>query len=373
MHIGIDATAMPPQPVGAGQYMIHLIRALVTLPGNERYRIYVQPHGRDLIGLPENERLKFQLVPSHSPFARLVWEQAQFPGLLRHSGLDLLHSLHYTMPLSHPLPQVVTLHDLTYFVYPQYHILPKRYFFRNFIRLSGRKAERLVAVSESTRQDAIRLAGLAAEKIISAPLGVTAEFQPIRDLQRLQPIKEKYRLPSRFILFVGLLEPRKNLITLLHAYRHIYQQIGDVRLVIVGRQGWKMRQTRQLLDSLALTPYVHFTGYVEQQDLPAIYNLADVFVYPSLYEGFGLPVLEALACGVPVITSEVSSMPEIAGETALYFPPTDDLALAQVLLELLQDEEQRKALSIAGPKRAARFTWEETARRTRLAYAQALS
>ncbi len=364
MRLAIDAAALPPNPVGAGQYIIHLIRALPQVAGDARFLVYAQPHGRELIGLPESETLRFARVPPMSPPRRLLWEQTAFPRLLRRSGADALLSLHYTMPLSKPLPQVVVFHDMTFFLYPRLHVLSKRYFFRWMIRLSARRADRLLTVSESTRRDAIRLAGAPPHKIAAAPLGVTPDFHPIGDAARLEAARARYRLPKRFILFVGLLEPRKNLSGLLRAFQRLAPARPDVSLVVVGRKGWMYERALALVDALRLTGRVHFTGYVPQQDLPLVYNLAEVVAYPSFYEGFGLPVLEAMACARPVVTSDRSAMPEIVGDAGVLLPPEDPDALAAALLRLLNSPAERARLAAAARQRAQTFTWQRTARLT---------
>ncbi len=364
MHLAIDATALPPNPVGAGQYIIHLIRALPQVAGDARFLVYAQPHGRELIGLPQSGTLRFALVPPMSPARRLLWEQTVFPRLLRRSGADALLSLHYTMQLSKPLPQVVVFHDMTFFLYPRLHVLSKRYFFRWMIRLSARRADHLLTVSESTRRDAIRLAGAPPRKITAAPLGVTPDFRPLEDAVRLDAVRARYRLPKRFILFVGLLEPRKNLSGLLRAFQRVAPACPDVSLVVVGRKGWMYEQALALVDALHLTGRVHFTGYVAQPDLPLVYNLSEVVAYPSFYEGFGLPVLEAMACARPVVTSDRSAMPEIVGDAGILVSPEDPDALADALIRLLNSPAERSRLAAAARRRAQTFTWQRTARLT---------
>ncbi|GAB4524028.1 MAG: glycosyltransferase family 1 protein [Anaerolineales bacterium] len=362
--LAIDATALPPNPVGAGQYTIHLIRALPHLAGDARFLVYAQPHGRDLIGLPQSDALHFVRVSPMSPARRLLWEQTVFAALLRRSGADVLLSPHYTMPLVKPLPQVVVFHDMTFFLFPHLHTFSKRHFFRWMIRQSARRADHLLAVSESTRQDAIHLAGAPPEKISTTPLGVTPDFHPITDAGRLEAVRARYGLPARFVLFVGLLEPRKNLPGLLRAFQRVASACPEVSLVVVGRKGWMYEQALHLVTGLGLRERVHFTGYVAQDDLPVVYNLAEVVAYPSLYEGFGLPVLEAMACGKPVVTANRSSMPEIASEAAVLTSPEDTDALAEALIGLLRHPEARTRLGAAARQRAGTFTWQRTARLT---------
>jgi glycosyltransferase involved in cell wall biosynthesis len=373
MRIGIDATALPPRPVGAGHYIIQLIRAFARQPGDDEFIVFVQCRSLPLLNLPLSASVRLATLPDQSPPLRLAWEQAVFPWLAARQPLDVLHSLHYTLPLAYSGRRVVTLHDMTFFLFPQLHTLPKRYFFRFFIHASARLADALVADSESTRLDAIRLAHIPSQKIFTAQLGVTPDFHPVSDVAALQTVRQKYYLPERFVLCVGLIEPRKNIPTLLHAFAQITAQFPDQRLVLVGRRGWMVETLEQQIASLGLAGKVIFPGYVAQTDLPMVYNLADICVYPSLYEGFGLPVLEALACGTPVITSNVSSMPEIVGPAGLLLPPTDSQALAAALQRLLSDPAERQRLAAQGPARAARFTWQRTAEHTRAAYHHALN
>jgi glycosyltransferase involved in cell wall biosynthesis len=373
MHIGIDATALPAQPAGAGIYIINLVRALAALDSGHELTVFVERGKYPLFGLSPNDKLHFIQVQDKPPWQRLIWEQTFFPALVRRAGVDLLHSPHYTMPLALPCRSVVTFHDMIFFIYPQYHTLVKRYFFRWFIRVSGRWANALIADSESTRRDAIKLAGVPAEKIHTVHLGVTDEFRTIRDVQVLDQIKAKYQLPENFLLYVGVMEPRKNLAGLLKAYQTLVAEGIQQHLVIAGGKGWMIDQVLASVAESEMKARIHFTGHVPHEDLPAIFNLAEVFVYPSLYEGFGIPVLEALACATPVVTSNISSIPEITGDCALLIPPTDQQALTSALQRLLKDKSLRQDLARCGPERAAYFTWTHTARRTLAVYQQILA
>ncbi|GAB4495023.1 MAG: glycosyltransferase family 1 protein [Anaerolineales bacterium] len=372
MHLAYDATALPPQPVGAGNYIIQLLRALVEQSTGARFSVFVQPHQRALLNLPANAPVEFIAVPTMSPAVRLLWEQTRFPQQLMRLQPNLLHSPHYTMPLAAPIPTIVTLHDATFFYYPQYHTRAKRHFFPFIMRLSARRAAALLTVSESTRQDMQRWIAAPPEKTFATPLGVAPDFSPIDDTAILDAAARKYALPPKFILFVGLLEPRKNLPALLRAYTRLAPLAPETALVIVGRTGW---MTQAILDQTPahLHPRIHFTGYVDQADLPAVYNLAGVFVYPSFYEGFGLPVLESLACGTPVITTPISSMPEVAGDAALYVPPQDDAALSEAILRILNDPNLAQTLRARGLERAATFTWQRTAQQTLQVYRRVLA
>jgi glycosyltransferase involved in cell wall biosynthesis len=370
MRIGIDATALPPRPVGAGNYIIELIRHIERMDRADEFVVFAQPHGRDLIDVEARPGFEWVMISEHSPARRLVWEQVAFPRLVGKARLDLLHSPHYTRPMRLPCASVVTFHDMTFFLYPHLHTLSKRLYFPQAIRLSARKADALIADSESTRQDAIRLLGISPERIYTIPLGVSPAFHPVHEVERLEAVRQRYSLPEHFILYVGLVEPRKNLPMLLRAFQRLQEDLriqgvpNPVPLVIVGRFGWATEQVFELVDALAIKEKVHFSGYIPAEDLPIVYNLADVFVYPSLYEGFGLPPLEAMACGTPVITTAVSSMPEHVGEAGLLIPPQDEGALFQALVAVIRDSDLRRQLSKKGPERAAHYSWNRTAQET---------
>ena len=341
--------------------MIQLVRSLAALPGEHQFVLFSQPHGRAIIGELPAERATWIITPDRSPSYRLIWEQLALPGLVRRAGVDLLHSLHYTRPYRLPCASVVTFHDMTFFLYPELHTRPKRFFFPKAIRFSARHANALIAVSESTRRDSIRILGIPPERIVAVPNGIGKEFQPIHDQLLLQHCLEKYHLPEEFILFVGLIEPRKNLPLLLKAYARLAEYKSIPPLVLAGRLGWMVEEVFKLIDSLQLHEKVHFPGYIEAQDLPLVYNLAKVFVYPSNYEGFGFPPLEAMACGTPVITTAVSAMLDYVGDAGLLVPPQDQLALTQALERVLGDPGLQQHLAQVGPECASEFTWERTA------------
>jgi glycosyltransferase involved in cell wall biosynthesis len=368
MHIGIDATPLPPNPVGAGNYIIHLVRALASVETEHKFTIFAQYAGRELIDVPEKPNIKWIILSDKNPERRLIWEQIALPKLVRRAGVELLHSLHYTRPLVLSCASVVTFHDLTFFLFPELHTRAKRIFFPLTMRFSARQADALLSASESTRRDAIRLLHIPEEKIFTTPLGVNEEFHVISDAAILESCRLRYELPDKFILFVGLLEPRKNLPLLIRAYARLVEIENPPDLVIVGRTGWGYADIMQQIDALDLKEKVHFTGYVPAQDMPIIYNLAQLFVYPSIYEGFGLPPMEAMACGTPVITTDVSAMRDHVGDAGILIPSQDEEALVQAIQEILHDPDLRKRLSERGRQQAANFTWNRTALETLKVY-----
>ncbi|RPI29165.1 MAG: glycosyltransferase family 1 protein [Chloroflexota bacterium] len=372
MLIGIDATALPPKPVGAGTYIINLIRTLANTECGHEFVIFAHQSGRLLLETPQTTKFRWVTIADKSPAKRLIWEQAVFPWIARREGIDLLHSLHYTRPLFLPCASVVTFHDMTFFLFPHLHTRSKRIFFPAAIRMSARTAGALIADSESTRQDAIRVLGISPDRITAVPLAAAEDYRPITDQGLLDRARQKYGLPENFILYVGLVEPRKNLPALIRSYKGMVDKGVTHHLVVVGRRGWMYEQVFQQVEALGISERVHFTGYADREDLPVIYNLASVFVYPTLYEGFGLPVLEAMRCGAPVVTSNVSSLPEIVGEGGLMVAPGDEAALTGAVLRLLDEPGLREKLSAQGLKQSALFSWERVAYETVQVYEKAL-
>jgi glycosyltransferase involved in cell wall biosynthesis len=358
--------------VGAGKYIIEFSRALAQEAAADELVVFAARSRLPLLGLTPRPGLEVVAVPDQRVARRLIWEQLEFPSLLRRHRIDLLHSPHYTMPYTRPCRHVVAFHDFTFFLFPRLHTRMKRLLFPQLMRLSARRADALLASSESTRADALRLLAIPPAKIITVPLGVADAYYQEPDAAQQEAVRARYNLPPRFILYVGLVEPRKNLLQLVEAFHGLHTAHPDVQLVVVGRMGWMVQTLLDRLAALDLGDRVQFTGYVPEADLAALYALAEVFVYPSVYEGFGLPVLEALACGAPVITTNVSSMPEIVGDAGVLIPPGDGAALQAALGTLLEDPARRAALQAAGRARGRLFPWRRTARESLAVYRQVL-
>lgn len=268
----------------------------------------------------------------------------------------------------------MTFCDLTFFLFPEVHAVFRRLFFQRMMRASARRAEKIIAVSESTARDLVRVFGEKGvkEKVHAIPLAASEDFRPAEDSFIIGAVCARYNLPTgHFILSVGVLEPRKNIPTLLRAYRYLVDRGVQQRLAVVGERGWMCEEIFTTVRALRLEDRVIFTGYAPDADLSYLYNGASLFVYPSLYEGFGPPVLEAMACGTPVMTSNVSSMCEIVGESGILVNPLDANELAQGIEQLLQDDNLRKYLRAEGLKRATNFSWERTARETMKVYLEA--
>lgn len=367
MRIAIDATAIPAQRVGAGNYIMNLGRSLIQIDQQNTYVIFAQARDAALWGAIHPNAQTVSLT-WRSRLQRILWEQVLLPSHVRSLGIDLLHSPHYTLPVATPSASVVTFHDMTFFLYPHMHQQYKRLFFRTMIRVASQRANAIIADSESSRQDILSLLHVKPTKVFTVPLGVSPDYHLFDDHRALENIQRKYELPEHFLLYVGVLEPRKNLTALVRAFKLLLDQGMPHSLVIVGRKGWMYDQLFRIIKDLDLVGRVVFTGYVPEAELPAFYNAAEVFIYPSVYEGFGLPVLEAMACGTPVVTSRISSMPEIVGEAGILVDPYRIDELADAVNRILKDQELRRNLAGHGIERAKAFTWERTARETLSVY-----
>jgi glycosyltransferase involved in cell wall biosynthesis len=371
MRIGIDATAIPLQRAGAGNYIFNLIRTLPRVDRSNEYVVFGKAAHEAELGVNwPNFRFVRQEFAGRG--LRLAWEQLGLPRQVRAHRLDVLHSPHYTMPLRHPARSVVTFCDMTFLLHPDLHQAVKRVFFPAMMRLSARRADRLIAISESTRGDLVRMWGVDRARIAAIPLAAEAGYRP-RSPEEIAEICGRHAVhPGSYVLYVGVLEPRKNVDRLVEAFGRVAKELPGIDLVIAGRRGWMYDQIFAQVEALGLHDRVRFTGYVANEDLPALYGGARVFAYPSKYEGFGLPVLEAMSCGTPVVTTNVSSMPEVAGDAAILVEPDDVTGLAAALLRVSGDHVLRDELACRGLARARAFSWERCARETIAVYEAAL-
>ncbi len=264
---------------------------------------------------------------------------------------------------------VVTIHDCTFVTHPEFHLPGNVEHCLRGTRLAIERADMLIAVSESTRRDLIERMGAPADRIVVTHEAADPRLARVTDATRLEAVRQRYGLPEQFVLSLGAMEPRKNLSRLLEAFAALAPAVRkDVSLVVAGAKGWLNDSVHEQVNKLGLGDSVRFAGYIEEEDLAAVYSLATVFAYPSLWEGFGLPVLEAMACGTPVLTSNLSSLPEVAGDAALLVSPSDVDAIAEGLGRLLEDAALRRELSERGYRRAAHFSWERCARETVAVY-----
>ena len=370
--IAIDATSVPPRPAGAATYIINLVRALGRTDSDHEYAVYARRHA-----LPHFQDVpaSFELIDvgDQARWQRQVWEQTLLPFDLRQRRAALLHSPHHTTPLLYcPCPRILTVHDVTFFLLTERYPWLRRYYFQVMTRLAARRAAAVLVPSESVRTDASRFLNLARKTVVATAEGVSERFRAAVPGGCPAEVRERYGLPPHYLLSLGTREPGKNRATIFAAFRRLFDEGRDEHLVVVGQAAWGTAAEDASLQSEGLRGRVHFTGYVADADLPAVYSGADVFVFPSLHEGFGLPVLEAMASGVPVVTSNVSAMPEVAGEAALLVDPTNAFAIAEAIAQVLDDQALAEKLRTDGLERARLFTWDACAVRTIAVYRKVL-
>ncbi len=373
MHIVLNCALTGPDATGIGVYAGALAAALpATDNGEHTYDVYVGGTVPGVTDRPASGRVKYHVVSSSGPLGRLRWDIWQIGVAARRAGADLLHSTTAYLPIHPPCPCVLTVHDLAIYHFPATFRVANRTLGRRIFEMSVRRAAALIAVSEATRRDLTTLLDVPSERITVIPEAVDPIFQAQTAQTDIPRIQHTYGIQRPYVLSVATAEPRKNLGRLLDAYCACLPIVGaDLQLVLVGRQGWLAGPLEQRIRHLAANGMVKLLGYVPRADLPGLYAGAAAFAYPSLYEGFGLPVLEALACGTPALTSNSSSLPEVAGDAALLAEPTSVDAIAAGLIRLLKDADFALALRLRGPARAAEFSWEVAARRTRYVYERA--
>jgi glycosyltransferase involved in cell wall biosynthesis len=372
VHIAINAHLLSGQDsyrsAGVHQYILHLLRHLSSVDDDEmRFSALL---GADALAPESDLPLLRSRWRTDSPSRRVLWEQLIQPRVLRHIEADLVHEPVFVGPLVAPCPVVITIHDLSFIRYPHLFRPANRLYLTVMTQLSVRRARRLIAVSKHAAGEAERLLGVPREKVDVVYHGVDPVFRPLPPGE-VAAFRRRRELPDRFILFVGTQEPRKNLERLIEAFARIPQ--GEAKLVLVGGKGWLYDDLFAKIEALSLRDAVVFPGYVGSEELPLWYNAATAFAYPSLYEGFGMPVTEALACGTPVVTSTSSSLPEAAGGAALLVDPEDVEAIATGLTRILDDDTLREALTERGLAHARTFDWSRTARETVRVYRRALA
>jgi glycosyltransferase involved in cell wall biosynthesis len=372
MHIGIDYTAAVRQVGGIGRYTRNLIRALARLDRQNRYTLFIAGGWSRTEGSgrwPANFRLR--RVPISDRWLHILWQRLRLPVPIQvvTGHVDLFHSPDFVLPPVRGTSAIVTVHDLSFLRVPECFVPGFRQYLEKAVSRAVHRAQRVLADSESTRQDLIELMSVEPDRVNVLYPGVESRFRPIQDVEILDMVRDRYRLPAKFILGLGTLQPRKNFEGLIEAFRRLLTtetergpSTRDVCLVIVGDKGWMYEEILALPERMGLTARVHITGFVADKDLPAIYNLASVFAFPSRYEGFGLPLLEAMACGTPVVAADNSSLPEVVGDAGLLVDSSDAGALADALARLLQDQLLRRRLIAAGRRQVQRFTWEQAAR-----------
>ena len=367
MRIGMKISPLTVLKAGIPNYIIHLLKTLSDIDRHNEYYLYTNrpvPFEMNL-----SDRFKIVTVSLPSPHLQL-WYQAGLPLRMKKDGIQLFHDPVYPLPFILPVPGVITVHDLSNYTDPGVHRFRSSLAGR-FFPMYLRKARQIITDSLFTASELERRFPWTAHKINVIHLGVADRFHRITCKNTLESIRKLYNLPPRFILFLGTLEPRKNIVRLLEAFSHSCLSM-PLSLVITGGLGWKYDKLLKIIANHPNKDKIHLTGYVEDAHLPALLSSAEFLAYPSTLEGFGLPVLEAMACGTPVLTSNVSSLPEIAGEAAFLVDPNSVDSISNGINLLSQSDELKKDLSRKGLERAACFSWRKTARKTLEVYEKAI-
>ncbi len=361
MRIAFDGTTLRPRRTGVGYYTEHLLQHVAREASGDELLLLSNRRVETVAPLPQSIRI----VENHRFPLRILWMQLLAPHVLREIHPDVAHFTNGLIPLATNVPIVVTIHDMSLTLYPRYHPPRRVILNRPLANLAARRASAIITVSHSARRDILRLYKVAPERVHVIHEAAAPCFRRIDDRAALAGVRRRYGLADRIILYVGTIEPRKNLPRLIEAFAR-RRATGELthQLVCVGPYGWSSRGVQQRIEQLGITRAVCFTGYVPFSDLAALYNASEMFVFPSLYEGFGLPVMEAMACGVPVITGGHSSLIEIAGGAVHAVDPVDTEALGDALVSLARSKEHRMELARRGLLRAQQFSWRRAAQET---------
>lgn len=378
MRIGYLTYGLDRSPTGIGRYAVELLTALAALPEADTRCNGLHPEIVLLTTEQEDPAGLWQSFEHHPlPGCRLLpvlttAGHLAVAAAIRRYRLDIIHDPNGIAPFLGPAAgarRVVTIHDAFPYVYPAKHNHLDNWRYRWILPYAARRADAVITVSECSRRDLAQALQVAEARIRVTSEGVDPQFAPVPDGPARRALLERYGVTWPYVLYVGGINPRKNISRLFEAYAQVLAAYGAgghaaPRLVIAGKRQWRTEEIEATFRRLDLGEHVHFTGYVNDADLPGLYSGAELLAFPSLYEGFGLPPLEAMACGTPVVTSDVSSLPEVVGDAALTVNPFDVEALAAALMRVLTDSTLRKDLRERGLRHAARFTWSRTARET---------
>jgi glycosyltransferase involved in cell wall biosynthesis len=353
---------------GIGRYMKCLTETVLAQAPEHEYLLILPPGGTEIAG---SNSINVECMTTRLPYYSLR-EQLELPRILRRHGIDVLHSPHFNVPLQRVCPMVVTIHDVIYLACPG--DLPSplgRLYYRTMMKAAVRRAHRVLTVSEWSRQDIIRYFDCDPNKVEVVYSAVRPELAPVRDESEIRRVLSRFRIDDEYILYTGIYKPRKNHAALLHAFRHFLESGARTKLVIAGPLGDGEARLRQLAAQLGIADHLVFPGFVSDDDLPALYTAARVYACPSLYEGFGFTVLEAMACGVPVVCSAETSLPEVAGTAALYADPRNVYEFAVALKRAFVELALREELMERGFANVRRFSWAAAASRALATYEQA--
>ena len=366
MRIAIDVSPVVYHKAGLATYTRNLTEHLICSDRQNSYRAFHYGQPNEPLPAPL-DALPGSTVPWDAQRWRLqVAAQYFLGGTMDHAvgDVDIFHATEHLLPPLRATRTVFTFHDAIYALFPKYHLPKNRLFLGWMMPRFLRRADAIIAVSECSKRDAIRLYHVAPEKVKVIYEGINPEMKPVHDRNRRAEIRARYAKHQPYLLFVSTIEPRKNISALIDAHKILRAQGFTQRLVIAGRKGWLYQSTFEHIKQVGMESEIDFLDHVPDADLPVLYSACDAFVFPSLYEGFGLPPLEAMACGAPVICSNTSSLPEVVGDAALQVNPCDVNEIAKAVMRVLNDTTLRDELRAKSLARAAQFSWERTAHET---------
>jgi glycosyltransferase involved in cell wall biosynthesis len=371
MHIALNCQLLSMNVTGVTRYISGLVRALPRVDSAHQYTLLLNRRVPERL-LPQAPNVEQRVThfPINGTKTRILWEQFVQPLEVASRGFDVIHHTDRSMPwLPTGIPSVSTIQDISYASFPKTYTRGKVIYSEITARIAAARADRMITVSENTKHEMMHYLKVPEEKIRVIYSAVDGIFQPVSSAEVLQETRQRFGLPDRMILYVGSLNPRKNLVTLVRAYAELKRTTGlPHKLVLVGPNEWKSDPVFQTIRDLGLESEIYLPGLIRGLELVQLYNLADLFVFPSLHEGFGFPPLEALACGTPVVCSNSASLPEIVGEAAIMVEPTDVKGLAQAMERVLTDPDLAQQLRGRGLERARLFSWERTTRETLKVY-----
>jgi glycosyltransferase involved in cell wall biosynthesis len=367
MNIAIDVRTINNKQSGVGFYARYLVEALGKIDKKNPYFLITNNQKEES---SRNFVANYQLLPTWFSNENHVlgdlWENFFLPFRLIWNQIDIFHGPAFLIPFLYVhKAAVVTVHDLVAYSYPHTIPIKYKYYMKMLIRAATMRADKIIVDSYSVKNELMERLRVPEDKIRVVPLGVSSNYHMVNDRNRINSVREKYGIKRDYIMQVGNIEPRKNLPRLFEAFKLLKEKTNNsYQLVNVGKQGWLYKEIFEMINRYGLQEDIIFTKYVNEEDLVLLYNGAELFVYPSLYEGFGLPILEAMSCGTPVITSTVSSMPEVAGKAALLVDPLNSEEIAWTIYTVLTDTELKNRLRSSGLDRATHFSWEKTAQQT---------
>jgi glycosyltransferase involved in cell wall biosynthesis len=368
MRIGINARSLQGSRSGIAQYVYYLLLYLRKVDKKNEYTLFL---GSSNYVFEDIANFEFLLdisdFPTKNQFSKIVWQHLYLPLRMKELRIDVFHEPAFVAPYFKKCPAVITIHDLSYKLLPNCYTLRNRLYLERLTERSISLSDKIIAISENTKKDILQNYKIKEEKIKVIYEGVDEVFHPMADLKEEASamVKAKYGISGNFILMVSLISPRKNMVNLIKAFSLLKKKgAADHQLVIVGKKGWFFEEVFREAENSNYSKDIIFCDFVSRYDLVTLYNAADVFVYPSLYEGFGLPLLEAMACNCPVVASDCSSIPEVCSDAAILVDPLDPGAFAEAISQVINNRTLRESLIEKGRLRINNFSWEKTARET---------